>query len=501
MFKPKADNTNSSVIFPKQTSSETRWYSLQLWLMDHLSIWLPILASILFAPLLAFFIVDETWHLALTIALLIPGIILFLRYPFIAIIIWLVAAPFIQITPTGAHRVVFWLLHRAIIPGALITVVLAGLLHVRKDVHIRFNRADIAIILSGIYLVVSVIFSYSNTGPLFINLYDRFLVPFAAYWLIRFIPIHEKEIQRIFPIAAILIAIQFSIGIMSWFIPQVLPDEWLRLQGFRTTGSLGHYTSYTTMMIVYGLFTYHAAGNIKTRLPQFLYLAAFGMATIGVFISFSRGSWLGGGLVLLGLVLLYPKLTARFVGIMSIVMLILATTVFANLFGWANERLGDENTALSRLVIYNMSWQMIRAKPIFGWGYETYDRYDEQFRTRVANFVVSREFTSHNTFLTVLAERGIVGFLLYYFPIFLWLSYTIKVWHRLPPDGIISRQFVGILWLMILFQAVIGNFSDAKRNTFLFVTWWMPLALLSKFIEAHLEKEDLAPPAWMRKQT
>jgi O-antigen ligase len=162
---------------------------------------------------------------------------------------------------------------------------------------------------------------------------------------------------------------------------------------------------------------------------------------------------------------------------------------------WANQRLKVENTALDRLVVYNTAWQMFKVRPFFGWGYETYDRYDRQFQTRVANHV-STDLTSHNTYLTVLVERGAIGFLVYYFPAFWLLLLSVRVWSRVPNDGVWSRRLLLIFWLMILFQVVVGSFTDTKRLTFVFTMWWITLGFIANMVQGFVKPGDVGPPAW-----
>jgi O-antigen ligase len=216
-------------------------------------------------------------------------------------------------------------------------------------------------------------------------------------------------------------------------------------------------------------------------------LFAFGFAAIGIFISFSRGSWLGGLIVVAALLLVYPKVTIRMIIIVLTVMLILGNSVMAEQIAWANERLESEDTALDRLVVFHTALQMIKARPLLGWGYETYDRYDRQFQERVANHVIVKDLTSHNTYLTVLAERGVIGFLFYYFPLFWLLGQSFRVWPRMPKDGFWSRKLLIVFWLMILFQIVVSNFTDTKRDSFVFTMWWLQLGFIANIVHTYLE--------------
>lgn len=472
---------------------------LYFWQMNYVVIWVPLLLGGLLAIGLAQSIVTEAWHLSLAFAFLVPITILFLRYPFIAILVWFLVAPYVQITPNAGYRAVFWMVHRAIIPIALMTVLLANQLKIKKEATIKLGRMDLAMVVSLGMIVVSVILNYDSPLAMIYFVYDRFFIPFCAFWLIRFIAPQEEDLKKILPIAFLIVLSETIIGLMSWFAPQALPEFWVgNLIGVRTTGTFLSYPGFTVGLMSYGLLVFYAAIHAKSKFSQVIYFLGFGLSALSIFMCFSRGSWLAGLVVSLGLFVLYPKAMARMTGLMLIVMSILAATLLAQQFAFADERLNDDETAFTRLVIYASSWELIKAKPFFGWGYETYDRYDRQFFTRVANFSIgNKDFTSHNTFLTVLAEQGTVGFFFQYFPVF-WLLYlTIRVWPRMPNDVFWSRNLLAMFWFMILFRIIMGNFTDTKRDPFIFSVWWMALAFIANIVEGYIEPSDIGLPAWI----
>jgi O-antigen ligase len=464
-----------------------------LWLMRNIEKSLPLLFGVALGIMVAVLIAKELWYIATATALLIPVTILFSRYPFGAIIIWLLLAPFVQVTATSEVRTVFWMVHRAMIPAALIMV--WAKLVVKRSSTLKLGRVDFAMMLSMGLLLISVYANYESPMPMLYQVYDRFFVPFCAYWLIRYTTPGEEDLKRLLPILFVIVIAECVIANLAWFAPELLPSYWSKYEGARATGSLRGYSGYTIALVSYGLLLFHAALNHRSGLIRIAYLFAFGFATIGVFISFSRGSWLGGLVVALALLLIYPKATVRMTVIVLTVMVILANSVMADHVAWANQRLKAEDTALDRLVVYNTAWQMFKVRPFFGWGYETYDRYDRPFQSRVANHV-SKDLTSHNTYLTVLVERGAIGFLIYYFPAFWLLLLTFRVWSRVPNHGFWSRKLLLILWLMILFEVVVGNFTDTKRLTFVFTMWWITLGLIANMVQGFIRPGDVGPPAW-----
>jgi O-antigen ligase len=466
------------------------------WTIDHVHQWLPLLLGLVMGILLAVLIVSETWHIAIAVAFLIPMVILFNRYPFVVIVVWLLLAPFLQVTPAGPIRVSYWIVHRAMIPAALILVILADQLKVNKTKSsITLGRADWAIIASMGILLVSVFVNYRSPLPLLYNLYDRFLVAFCAYWLIYFVAPRERGLKFLLPIAFVIVVAEFVIGLLSWYVPDSLPYFWIKENG-RTNGTFLGYSGYTIGLAFCSLLLFHAAANRKLGLVRTIFLVVFSLGIIGIFLSFSRGSWLAIVIVVLGLLLIYPKMTIRMAIVISIAIAILGGGIMADELTYAQERFYNEGTALDRLVVYYTAWEMIKVKPFLGWGYETYDLYDAQFETRVANHVTNYNLTSHNTFLTILVERGFIGFLIYTFPVFWWLFLSFRVWSRMPKSGFWSRKLLIIFWLAIVFQVVVGNFTDTKRDTFVFTTWWIILGFIANMVTMYLRPGDIDAPAW-----
>lgn len=76
------------------------------------------------------------------------------------------------------------------------------------------------------------------------------------------------------------------------------------------------------------------------------------------------------------------------------------------------ERLGEEGTLTSRLVLYRDTWHMAQQKPWFGWGLESYGRVFRIFNTQQPQerwFRAPIYVEAHNDWLQSVAEVGFVG--------------------------------------------------------------------------------------------
>jgi O-antigen ligase len=137
---------------------------------------------------------------------------------------------------------------------------------------------------------------------------------------------------------------------------------------------------------------------------------------------------------------------------------------------------------------------MFEAKPLTGWGYESFDRYDRDFQQRVGDLVYPvKDHASHNLFLTTLAEQGLVGFVLLFGPMFVWLVRTKRRWRALPMSGFLDRRLAAALSL-VLASFVIVNCFFRMQISFGFGLWWLTLGLLASLV-ARTDRSRHADPA------
>jgi len=452
-----------------------------------LSTWLPLMLGGILGILGAYLVIQQNWVALLAILLIVPMLALFFYYPFITVIIWLLVFPFFLSTVLPGSRTLYWLLHRAMIPGALITLLGLSILGIRKISNVRFGLVDGVMTAYLGLCVANVLLLSVRPNTQLIHLYDHIFVPFCMYWLIRVIRPSQMDLERLVPVAFIIIFSQGTIGILSWFAPQVLPPKWLGRLNERTVGTFGNPAVFTTTLlfavVILVQSLWRDSSQKKLQLAVSFLTVAF--AFFLVFFSFSRGSWLGAIPVWLGLYLLHPKLMRRLtlIGSRTLVPL-LALGPLAEYSSFAEERLLTETTAEGRVIGGAATFRMIQEKPVFGWGYLNHELYDEQFRDRVIGLVNSKEQSSHNTYLLIAAEMGIPGMIMYFLPTALLLYFTVKYWRWLPNTRISSRSTVLLLWLLIFDHAIVGLFTDMIQSNFFNTTiWWLILGLIANALD------------------
>jgi O-antigen ligase len=443
-------------------------------------------AGILFAYLVS----SGLWYVALGILVAAFAAITIIRYPAAAVILWLLLAPWVVETESDIVRKAFWLVHRALPLGTLAIIFLNSLVGIRTRKFPASTLGWPELMMFG-YIVVSLLsIAYVSPDPLATSylLYDRVIVPICLYTIVRLLEPDETDLKRLLPAVVFVLLSQVLIGTLSWTAPGILPAAWLELAGARTTGSLGHPNVLATTVLFCGLIILHM-GLSGRGVVRFWAIPLFGLALLTAFLTFSRASWLAGVIATSGALYIYRKsITQLAVVLAAGAALVLGSGMLASQIDFASERLRSERateSALSRLPVTYASLRMFHQKPLAGWGYENFDRFDRQFQSRVGNLVSpDKDHGSHNLYLTILAEQGIIGLTLFLGPTIYWFIRTWSSRRRMPASGFLSRKLVGVLWLIIASYIVVNSFSR-MIVVFGLGLWWLTLGLAASLTARH----------------
>ncbi len=446
--------------------------------------------------LAALMITRGVWLLALFLVFFVPAGVFLHQYPFAAFLGWFLLMPLLPFKTVSSR--VFWVVHRALIPGALGLTIVARMLRVKRTQPVRFGWAELSM---AIYLVaggVSVILTRSEPMLYIYELYDRMLVPFAAYLLMRLLPLDRRAWTQLLIACLILCIIEVGVGFWGRYAPQTLPSIWdIVRMGTRMSGTFDNPTPYAyTLAFCMVLIFYAAMNGAQGGLRLFL-IFVFVMGLLCIFLTFTRGCWGAMALVFLGLMIMYPKPILSLLLVSVPVIAVLSVSVFATEMAFATKRLGTQDTVDSRIVLSHAGEQMFYARPIFGWGFGNYDRYDWQFMERVGNAAPThwdiKYGTSHNTYLTILAEMGVIGFFFQFFPFFWWFKQTLQAWPRLRHQKFKHRKLLIGLWLTVLFYLVASQVVDMRFFWFHIGLLWASLGLIGNLVR-QTQPSDLGRP-------
>jgi hypothetical protein len=460
--------------------------------------------SILVAVVLGVFVAASVargqWYLAVGALCAAPAFVYLQRAPLMAVKCWLVVAPLVTVTDSGALRKVFWLVHRGL-PLATLLVVLLGA--IGGTYPRRFPRLGLPELMMGGYVVLTLLsIAYTTTEGLgnFYTLYDNVVAPMAIYLIVRLLEPDEEDIRSLVPCVVFLLVAQSLIGLTSWIAPGALPSAWLGKVGERTVGSLRATAVFTTVIVFCGMFLLSAGMSAQRRFNQRLWaILFFVLALVMVFMTFSRAGWIAGCVATAGALVLYRRFLPHIALVAApIALLLLTSGVLTSQLAFANERLHSpqsQESALSRLPVVFAAVRMFEEKPALGWGYENFDRYDYQFQQTVGNLVApDKDHASHNLFLTTLAEQGAVGLVLFVGPMCCWFARTMARRRLLPRTGFLGRDMVTAMWLVLAAFVIVNNFERTQVPVG-FGIWWLTLGLIATIIDRARPTADDAASA------
>jgi O-antigen ligase len=244
--------------------------------------------------------------------------------------------------------------------------------------------------------------------------------------------------------------------------------------------------------------------NSSQKIIRLLNILGLGLGLACIFLSFNRASWLSALVIIVVLLFIYPKpILYSFVVLIPLVIYLAATMPeVAKLVDFGYGRLFSaegQSSANARVVLNDAGMQMFYAKPIFGWGFDRYDKYYWRFMRRVGNVAPGdweiKQGTSHNTYITILAETGLIGFTVYFFPILWWFISAIRVFPKLPKTGLWSQRLLLIIWLAIAFRLLESQTTDMRFSWFSIGMLWFLVGLSANMMPSKLEPEVVATVA------
>jgi len=278
---------------------------------------------------------------------------------------------------------------------------------------------------------------------------------------------------KLFVIVASLVAVY---GIIQHFTgidlakqlvgkPAALDPFWFgRQEGFRTKGFHPSGISYAHNLLfplsIMTAWVFSPSLSWKQRLALGCGWAAMIFALL---FSLTRGVWVAYVivLVLLGVVRGGKVLAGVLGGVVLLSGLLLSAGPGVRERAWKAFDL-KENLGRSQIWLANLD--MVKDRPLFGWGYGNYRKFREPYYQRYPE--ANHSGHAHNSFLQIAVDSGLVGLtaFLAFFVVLLRTGW--QAYQRLPPTAEPLRSFALGAWLSIIGFLIGGltqhNFGDAE---------------------------------------
>jgi O-antigen ligase len=434
------------------------------------------------------------------VAVALPLVILLFRYPWTAVLVYVVLEPLFAVgggtaVAGPASGPETWLIERLLVPVMLLVALAYRMLGLSRS-YFRLSLTDVAIAGFLVLAFVNVQLLTGNPVREMANFYVKLFIPIALYWLIRVIEPRERELEWLLWAFIGLVLLQAAVGALSWVAPSVLPAEWLGRAGERTVGTVRGPGPYTATLMVGAMMAVAFLEVRRSELARLGLFAVIATAFIGIAISFSRGSWLGAAAVVLGLLAFRRGVATRLGGIFGIVLIVLVVASGGAIATIAATRFADADTAESRLVTNNAAIRMIQLRPALGFGYDNFELFDESLKVRVGN-MPAQEGSAHHSFLALAAENGIPALILYLFPVAWLLWLTLRRWRQVTSRDPLHGALLIAMWLAIGHEFVVMNFMDMLHSsTWGTSLWWLCLGVIHVVLTRGSRPEEVVRVGW-----
>jgi O-antigen ligase len=335
-------------------------------------------------------------------------------------IIWILASPFLQgrVISIGAS-----------FPDLTFDRVFVVLIIIRLTIQffqrkIRIswlNIIDIPLILFISWTIISTMLIYPNdiSGQL-LAIFNQFLLPLSLFWITRGIIKNERQIKQLFVV--------FSFSLLFLTFPAIFeeitkvtifgePSEIVagvaRVRTFtRSAWELG---SISAILFSLSLYFLNLPGNILKKKWQIISLV-FG--AIGIFLTFMRGAWLAVITAIL-IILIFNKILRR----KALPLLFLIIIVFGIVFisvpsdivdSVISDRLLNQDNITGRVTALEQQIHLFLKNPIIGQGIQSTFRLIDIGSVYTQWNVYARFIISHNFYLSVLVDFGLLSLTLFF---------------------------------------------------------------------------------------
>ena len=249
----------------------------------------------------------------------------------------------------------------------------------------------------------------------------------------------------------------------------------------RATGTFHNPNTFGTFLmagvvLLFGIMVNYRAGFWK----QLMMCIALGMGVSGLVITFSRSNWLATLVGVVVVLILAKKLRYLFMVLFSGIVAILAVKEFVpfaehiflrfvSIFTIFEEfdTLGRESSS-ARIYYVLAGLKMFLDNPLLGAGWRAFPAIFDYYKPTDFPFWISSK-ESHTLFATILAELGIIGFL-----VSAWIVWRVVsrgfVGLKEMQDPYLRAVIIGLLSVFIAFQISLSFTADFNNNFLWFFT-------------------------------
>lgn len=445
-----------------------------------------LIAAALLLSALTVFVIPITWLPYWLVALgVVTGLVAYavLGNPLIPLMVWFFTAgclhdQFYRLIVTGFFNLT--------VPRVLIVLLVAVFAIMFAVGRLRFRWAwptsALLLILLAYFTVSAAIAGFETkavTASVHYRLIQGYWFPVIMFFLMLQAVRTDADIPRVltfFMLFGLYLTFtcwmeHFKVWSLVW--PEFISDpekgiHWGRARGpFLGSPTLG-------VVMIYIFFNNLVLARTNGPLFSFFCRCAAVAALPVIFWTQTRSVWLA----MLLASLLWIIASRRGITRTALVSLILAAGIGAAAYNWSNitsKRREAGGVAVVepiyvRLGLALITWEMFKDRPIVGVGFGHFRDYTTKYSWDPSSpfYAFASSMPMHSNFLSILAECGLVGLILYVWILVAFLRVSLRVYRRLPAFGseLIGRDLIVLYWILYVDYFVTIMFVETTLGPF-----------------------------------
>ncbi len=303
-----------------------------------------------------------------------------------------------------------------------------------------------------------------------VELVQHYILSFATYIVVAATVTTTSRLGILLGVGLVNTIGLSAIGILEHFTGTSIFTGSLAFGGIyqgRAAGPFVNPAVYGPVLCMLAFLTIIYARTSQRRGRIILGLVALGLTGVACFFTYTRSVWLS---LLIGLITfaafdrrlrlpVFAGLVALAIGIWILLPNLEADPDLYN-------RLADPANAIGRVDNAALQWQAFARSPLFGSGPGVFSAWNN----------IREGWVSHNAFLTILVDNGLLGLLLFVATLVAAVARTIKAFLACEPDSL-QRGTVVACWAGIATYLTTTMFIDDIYFVFPTAFYWMALAL------------------------
>lgn len=308
------------------------------------------------------------------------------------------------------------------------------------------------------------------------NFLNGYAIPFSIFFLVKNIVDSEQKIKKIFQFLLIIGIYLTLTGIFEYFritalvFPRNIMDPNVGIHYGRARGPFTQAAVNGTVLGIIFLLSVYFFLHMHRKRSQIFFGIPIALMPIALFFTYTRACWIGFIFSLLLIAFTYPRLRKIFLfGFFMIVTVILLN--WSNLINKERTRgrIMAEGPIYNRINLYAASLKMFLEKPIFGFGFNTFEKESPAYFVKIRGVPfedLNKVLGAHDTLVSILVELGLIGLVPLLLIFFYFFRHSIKLYQILPSEPFLGKGLIAVFWgIGIIF---IVNMQFIQTRYFLF---------------------------------